>query len=500
MKSFRSRLALLSVLISGMIIAGFGASGFVVLKSRLLKQLDLELAVPVDRISRELHPFTNFDRVFSNIELRYGDDFTEDRMRVAIRDGWNDEWKYQNPDSNWVSSCQNSLSDMPDYTKKMPPPRGHADGKAKGGKGKGKGKGPPPRPEFDSLTEIQYTHFTDDEGGKWRLGWQSSHGYTVVMAKDLSYYHTELRNLFKGLILAALTCLAIAWAGGWFVAQKAMEPMIDITQTAESITAQALDERIPIRSGEYQEFVDLIDVLNGMMERLEKGFGHANRFSSDVSHELKTPITIMQAELKSALSECEPGSNTESSLESISREAHRLKAITGSLMLLSQAESGRLAVKSERLNLSADVEDLVEDAEILCELAELKLEAEITPSIWIESDQTLLHQALLNLVSNAVKYNQENGWIRISLDRDEDSQKAVFSVSNSGPGIPEESRAHIFERFYRVDKARNRSVDGIGLGLSISSEVIALLGSRLELKEANDQLTVFEVQLEPVVD
>lgn len=351
-----------------------------------------------------------------------------------------------------------------------------------------------PPPDLTVTAPIDY-FFVKTETDHWRVGVQRNHGYSIYMAKNLADFKAEMDEVLKMLFIGAPFCLLLIGAGGWFVGHRAIKPLATITKTADSINARELHERIPVKRGEYHEFADLIAVLNQMMDRLEKGFTHAMRFSGDVSHELKTPITIMQAELNTALKECAHGSKEEQALQAISQESHRLKSITGSLMLLSQAESGRLDTKLDLISLSDEVSDLAEDAEILCEKADLNLETNIEPDITLATDQTLIHQALLNLVSNSIKYNQPGGWIKMSLEKHTLSSEALFKIANSGAGIPEAEQELIFERFYRVNKARDRSVDGFGLGLNLSKEIITLLDGELELVKADSEETIFQVRL-----
>ncbi|MDF1815838.1 MAG: ATP-binding protein [Verrucomicrobiales bacterium] len=511
MKSFRTRLALLSALISAVIIAGFSAAGYFLFERMLLESVDSQLAIPIDRISRELHPWADFRRISNNADIMYGNDIEDGKLLLMIHEVRPDEIIYQNPEGDWHNSIDEDLWKKSVNGETQPPPPGNFKGKGgegpvhpfehfgpkgkgeKGEKGKGKGKGNhPQRP--GPPPEVKY-YFLDTADQHWRVGIQYDRGFTVVMAKNLSGFEAKMSQILRMIFIAAPGCLLLIGLGGWFVGDRAMKPLTAITETAGNITARELHERIPVKRGEFHEFSNLISVLNRMMDRLEKGFSHAVRFSADVSHELKTPITIMQAELNTALKECEPGSKEEKALEVISAESHRLKAITGSLMLLSQAESGRLALKKQKISLSEEVADLAEDAEILCEKDNLTLESDIAENIEVNTDSTLLHQALLNLISNAVKYNEPGGWIKMSLTSHDLSKEAVFRISNSGPGIPDEDQSQIFERFYRVNKARDRSVDGFGLGLNLSREIFQALDGELELIKADQNQTVFQVRL-----
>ncbi|MEM7697425.1 MAG: ATP-binding protein [Verrucomicrobiota bacterium] len=513
MRSFRTKLSFLLVLVAATVIVAFGISGTVVTRKLLLRSVDLQLTVPADRILREMHPRANLTRVSRNIQIIHGEELENGSLSLAV-------WNYRDGELSlpigeetplWLESIDAAIwKDRP-----FEPPTGPGKGpKSLGPDGlddllppplgldSPKGKGPGPRPSgalppHDFLpSEIDQTYgFVEFDSSSWRFCALASRGYTVIIARELSGYRGEMRRVLSLLFVATPLALVLIGLGGYFVANRAIAPLGSIVQTADSISARDLRERIPIERGESEEFAELIRVLNGMINRLERGFSHATRFSSDVSHELKTPITIMQVELDSAIKSAPPDSPALGSLQSIDREVARLKSIISSLMLLSQAESGRLEVNFEKASLTDLINDLIEDAEILCEAESLELRPEVSADIEVSTDAGLLNQALLNLVSNAVKYNSPGGWVRISLQKADSAPEALIQISNSGPGIPEGETDLIFERFHRVDKSRSREVDGFGLGLSLAEEIASILRGELRLLEATKTQTLFELRL-----
>jgi signal transduction histidine kinase len=199
----------------------------------------------------------------------------------------------------------------------------------------------------------------------------------------------------------------------------------------------------------------------------------------------------MQAEIETGLRNCEPGTSEEGRLLILRGETDRLKSITRSLMLLSQADVGELIRRSDPIDLSAELISLSEDAEILAERVEVTIDAQIEDGIQLEGDATLFRQALLNLVNNAIKYNEPGGYVTIEAQRESDS--ILIAVENSGKGIAREDREKIFDRFYRADRARSRGVDGFGLGLSLAEAVVEGHGGELRLARADDEATRFEV-------
>jgi signal transduction histidine kinase len=230
-----------------------------------------------------------------------------------------------------------------------------------------------------------------------------------------------------------------------------------------------------------------------MMQRLEGSFQQAVRFTADASHELKTPLAIMLADLDDAVRHAAPGSAEHERFVSLFTEASRLKQITQSLLLLSQADAGRLPTHPETYDLSLDLERLIEDGEILCEQAGLALEHHIQPGITVHADRALLQQVFQNLLSNAIKYNRPQG--RVSLQLSQQEGQTVFTVTNTGPAIPVENQQRLFERFFRGDKAHTRQTDGFGLGLNIATELARANGAELRLVSSREDETVFEVRM-----
>jgi signal transduction histidine kinase len=281
-------------------------------------------------------------------------------------------------------------------------------------------------------------------------------------------------------------------SGGWIVAGRALRPLRMIAETAADVTSAGLDRRIPL-SDEDPEIRRLIETLNHMMDRLEQGFRQATRFSADASHELKTPIAIMRGELENALLEAAPGSREQKLLGSLLDESQRLAGITRSLLLLSRADAGQLVPAIEEIDLSKMLDELLEDTEVLAAAADLDLQAQIAPAIRVMADPVLLRSALLNVLTNAVKYNEAGGFIRIDLEAD--GHQSLLRIANSGPGIPADEHALVFDRFQRADRSRERRIDGIGLGLSLTREILLAHHGRVELMESRPGLTRFLIHL-----
>ena len=258
-------------------------------------------------------------------------------------------------------------------------------------------------------------------------------------------------RLRLALFSALLTGAALGAAATCRFATRCRAPIpcrtIGPRRVARRVTAEGLGQRIPM-AGEDREFVELIAVFNGMLERLQRSFVQAHRFTGDAAHELKTPLAILQGQLERAINAAEAGSALQSELSGILDEVRRLSMISRKL-LLSQADAGRLSLHREPVDLSAALEDLVEDARMLA--PELEITAAVEPRMLLAVDSSLLRQALHNLLSNAIKYNVDHGWIRIAAKSL--PQQVELRIGNASAGIPADERERIFERFYRADRS-----------------------------------------------
>jgi signal transduction histidine kinase len=233
-----------------------------------------------------------------------------------------------------------------------------------------------------------------------------------------------------------------------------------------------------------REIAELIEVVNGMLERLERSFRQAARFSADAAHELNTPLTILQGQLEQSLQETPDGSPLQRALSDLLEEVQRLRSIVRKLLLLAKADSGRLAEAATLgvIDWSGRVRALVEDTRELA--PRLAVGADVASGVQILGDENLLVQLLQNLAGNAVKYNRggpggEPGAIHIELKAEKG--RAVFRIVNTGPPLTAEERERIFERFYRGDPSHNRRIDGVGLGLSLAREIALAHGGELRV-------------------
>lgn len=358
---------------------------------------------------------------------------------------------------------------------------------------RGMRRGPPPRfmqpPPPVPLRPPEFFTSAND-GVSWRVGVLGSPNTTLVLGVNIERIGREMALVRRAVFMLLPLALLLAAGGAWWISGRALRPIGALTAAVERVTAKGLDQRITGQN-EDLEFSRLITVFNEMMERLEKSFQQAIRFSADASHELKTPLTILQGQLEQAVHEAEPGSNEQRRYSALAKEVQRLTAITRKLLLLSRVDAGELKLNLRPLDLSQLIEAVGEDTVILAR--ELEVQTSIVPGVQVMADSDLLKQVVQNLASNALKYNQKGGFIRLTLQGDD--RRVRFTVANSGQGIPPEERGKVFERFYRGDKARSRRVDGLGLGLTLAREIVRAHHGDLVLEDSPAGVTAFTMML-----
>lgn len=251
---------------------------------------------------------------------------------------------------------------------------------------------------------------------------------------------------------------------GWFLAARALTPVLEVAQAAQRISGSNLSLRIPSR-GAHDELDYLIETFNRMIDRLENSFNQIRQFSTDVSHELRTPITAIRGQLEVALFTATTTDQYREAMLNSLQDVERLSQIVRALLLLSQAESGQLALQKTRVNLSELLADVVDQFQIPCEEARVRLTADLPGEVPVEVDKIQIERMVSNLVSNAMKFTPPGGDVRVSLRQDLDGVELV--VQDTGCGIATDHLPHIFDRFYRVP-GRDASGPERGLGLGLS--------------------------------
>jgi heavy metal sensor kinase len=301
-----------------------------------------------------------------------------------------------------------------------------------------------------------------------------------------------LNKILLVIVVSIPLSLLLLWYAGWFLAGRALKPVELITSSAQKISAENLSHRLEIVNPE-DEIGKLAVTFNRTLDRLENSFIRTRRFSSDVSHELRTPLTILRGETELGLRWSGDPDEFKKILGSNLEEINRMSEIIGYLLDLSRAEEDSLSLHLQRLDLKELLQDLVQQTWLLAEEKGIKFIFTASDHVYVSADGNRLRQIFLNLLDNAFKFIPAGGEIRLILAHE--PPWAKVSVIDSGPGIPENDQPYIFDRFYRVDKARNREDGGSGLGLSLVKSLSEAHGGRVELQSSLGVGSVFTVYL-----
>jgi heavy metal sensor kinase len=308
---------------------------------------------------------------------------------------------------------------------------------------------------------------------------------------SLSVIDITQQTLASVLILLALAVMAVSWIGAWLITGQTLSPLAIITQVAtQIIRADDLSRRIPVATTRDDEVGQLIQAFNQTLERLENLFNAQRRFLADVSHELRTPLTVIKGNVGLMR---KFGEMDDESLSGIESEVDRLTRLVGDLLLLSQAESGRLPLDVKLVELDTV---LLEVFQQMRTLAGERLQLRMTEidQVQVNGDRDRLKQVLLNLVGNALQYTPAGGQVTLALRKT--GERSQLVVTDTGPGILPQDLPHIFERFYRGEKSRKRSSStGFGLGLSIAYWIVHNHGGTIEVTSQEGKGTTFCVWL-----
>ena len=303
------------------------------------------------------------------------------------------------------------------------------------------------------------------------------------MMNSLSSVRWELVKVF---IVIALGAFGLAL----LLSQLLTKPISDLSRTMRKMGKGDLSVRAPVRgSSELRELAENYNTMASQLESLDQS---RNQFVSNASHELKTPLATMKIMLENMM--YQPDMPNELRLEFMQDMNHEIDRLTGiitDLLTLTQLDNGRDMLKQEPVDMSALTEETVHQLLPAAEKRGQRLEAEIAPGQSMMGDRIKLNQILYNLMDNAIKYTPDGGKIRVTLEAG--NQELIWRVKDNGVGIPEETQSHIFERFYRVDKARSRETGGTGLGLSIVRQLATLQGGTVSVNSSPGQGSEFTV-------
>jgi heavy metal sensor kinase len=314
--------------------------------------------------------------------------------------------------------------------------------------------------------------------------------YIFAVSQPLDRVAEELMSMRRILFIAVPLALALAGLGGWFLARRSLAPVVTMSERARRIGAENLEERLPIVNPR-DELGRLAATFNELLTRLEGSFQQQLRFMADASHELRTPLFVLRTATDVTLGrEHREENEYREALRIASEQTHRLTRIVEDMFTLARADAGNRTLDESDFYLDELIAEAARAASVLSESKGVRLELINGMDMLCHGDEGLLRQMVMNLLGNAIKHTPSGGVVRVSLDRL--NGQYVIKVSDTGTGVPVEAQPHIFERFYRADKARS-SADGggAGLGLAIARWITEAHDGQLELERSDETGSVF---------
>ncbi|HEY1068020.1 MAG TPA: ATP-binding protein [Pirellulales bacterium] len=318
------------------------------------------------------------------------------------------------------------------------------------------------------------------------------HGGQLLIGRPLAKEFDGVLRLLRDLGVTAIGCLAVGAVGAWWLANRLAEPIGRIADAAERITSRNLSQRLEAAAGPV-ETARLAGAFNSMLDRLHEAFAQQVRFTADASHELRTPTAVVLSQTEHTLARERRPEDYRLALETCRAAALRMKKLVDDLLLLARADSGRLDLRTEPLDLAELTRETVSLLAPLAASRDVQIETD-AGSTPLSGDPHRLRQVLTNLITNAVLYNAPGGSVTVSTKLAE--SHAVLIVQDDGPGIPLADQPRLFERFYRVDQARTHTEEaGSGLGLSVVAEIVAAHGGTIEVQSTPGAGATFTVRI-----
>lgn len=349
--------------------------------------------------------------------------------------------------------------------------------------------------------EFGYARLVDDTLVRFYTSSQlqfRSFRYIIQVAESFQTFEAiqgQLTLLLTSLIPPILLIASIA---GWFLAQNALHPIDRITRTAQSITTNALNQRLtPITRDD--EVGRLINIFNDMLDRLQVGFEQQKRLIADTSHELRTPLTILKGDVEVALNRPRSAAYYQEILKMVQETADGMTKLVEELLLLARSDNQQYPLHVEKFNLTNLLSTQIEQLHSYATQKHITLTLNIPPYLPIQADFDKLGRSCLSVIDNAIKYSDAGSTITVTTTTRVDS--IAIAIADEGPGIASEHLPHLFERFYRVDKSRSRNLatvgygSGAGLGLSIVQTLVQAHGGRIDVQSTLGQGTTFIIWL-----
>lgn len=439
--SFRARILVLASLVVGAVLTIVIALGWSGSMQRQVEQLDQWLCVEAWRVAGQTAPDPGLESdIRDKLQLA-----STGQLLVYADYGATGKWRSEHwPESLHVESLQWVLA--------------------------------PPLRNIRRTNACDLASFALD-GSQWHAARVAAGDTSGFVAADLAAMRAELALVLRRTLLIMVPLvLTLTGLSAWLLATFTTRPINQLREAMKLMTPHSLDQRLSELGADY-EFQELIIAYNTMLMRLEASFKQASRFSANAAHELKTPLTILQGRIEQSMRTTTDQPQTQQLLSGLLDEVSHLSAITRKLLLLAQADAGRLALNVQPIDWSELLTALLTDAQLLIE--QQRLTSDILPGLRCSGDAVLLRQLSNNLLSNAIRYCPADGWVRVTARASGGGIETLFC--NSCLPIPPVQRQRFFDRFYRGDTVRQLGIEGSGLGLSLAREIARAHGGDLTL-------------------
>jgi len=353
-------------------------------------------------------------------------------------------------------------------------------------------------PEHEGFSTQQGKGDEDDEWNEWRVLSQpvlDSNGNIigwVQAAQSLATINETIYDLQEQVFLGIPLILIFAGLGGYFLANRALRPIKQITNTAQQITAHDLSRRLEYK-GAKDEIGDLAETFDQMIGRLQSSFERERRFTGDAAHELRTPLTILKGQIDVTLSRPRNSVEYEKKLRELSTQVDRLIRLSNALLFLSRSDQNQISFEGRRVNLRELLEVLIGQIQPLADEKKIQVATNFQDELHVYGDSDHLIRLFMNLFENALKYTPIGG--QITVTGTNEVEPLTVAIHNTGSGISEKHLPHLFERFYRVDSDRSSQTGGSGLGLAIAQEIARRHGGEISAQSEAGKGVTLSVRL-----
>jgi two-component system, OmpR family, sensor kinase len=314
--------------------------------------------------------------------------------------------------------------------------------------------------------------------------------YIIQIAKPLNPIYLSLTKLKMLLFILLPLTVILAGIVGFFLINITLQPITNMIDSIHKIEVNNLNQKVDVPNTK-DEINKLAITFNEMLSRINKSFTTQQQFTQDISHELKTPLTILKGQMEIALKKIRTHEEYEETISSSLEEVNRMSKILDELLTLEKFETNQMKLDIKSISITYLLKDLCDSIDILAQQRNIKISIYNNENIIIQGDERQIRSLFLNLLDNAIKYNKENGKVYIHIKKLENSVE--IKIEDTGIGIKEEDLSHIFDRFYRTDKSRSTS--GFGLGLSIVNLITKAHSGKIEVKSILNKGTIFTIIL-----